>query len=70
MVDRVGATDEWVQEAVMSDFFSSDELVRQKLPQQKQKDTGSPQAQNNRFSNRAEEALETQNVLNFDNTVW
>lgn len=44
-VDRVRTTDEWVQEAAMSDIFhQTSQSDKKKMPQQRQKDTGSPQA--------------------------
>lgn len=42
MVDRVRATDEWVQEAVMSDIPHQTSQPDKKMPEQK--DTGSLQA--------------------------
>lgn len=82
--DRVRATDEWVQEAVMSDILSSDKSVRQKMPQQRQKDTGSQQAWNSQLSNRdnrSSEAAQSSSFteivscdilafLHFDKTTW
>lgn len=48
-VDRVRPTDEWVQEAVMSDIFSSDKVSQtknKKIQTRRQKDTGSLLAKN------------------------
>lgn len=67
-VDRVRATDEWVQEAVMSDNFSSDESVGQKMPQQRQKYTGSLQAKNSPFSDRARRTVSV--PVHVDNIIW